>query len=93
MSAKKSELSQLRNIGKLSEAWLNEVGFYTRADLEKTSAVEAYWLVQARGYNVSLNLVYAVQGAIMDLHWTDLPFELKEQLKREVEQNDSARKT
>jgi len=93
MSAKKSELSKLRNIGKVSETWLNEVGIYTWVDLEKTGAIEAYRLVRVRGHNASLNLVYAVQGAIMDLHWTDLPFELKEQLKREVEQNDSARKT
>ena len=78
----------MRNIGKVSETWLNEVGIYTRADLENIGAVEAYRLVQARGHNASLNLVYAVQGAIMDLHWTDLPFELKDQLKKEVEQNE-----
>ena len=88
MSAKKSELSKLKNIGKTSEAWLKEVGICTRTDLEKAGAVEAYKLVQARGHNASLNFVYAVQGAMMDLHWTDLPFELKEQLKREVEQNE-----
>ena len=83
MFVKKSELSKLRNIGAVSEAWLNEVGIFTRADLEEAGAVEAYRRVRARGHNASLNLVYAVQGAIMDLHWTDLPFELKEQLKRE----------
>ncbi len=88
MSAKKSELSKLRNIGKVSEAWLNEVGIHTRADLEEAGAVESYQWVRALGHNATLNLVYAIQGAIMDLHWTDLPIELKEQLKREVEQNE-----
>ena len=30
-----SELSSLRNLGGRSEQWLNEIGVFTRADLEK----------------------------------------------------------
>lgn len=76
-----SELSKLKNIGKVSESWLNSVGIYTRADLEAVGAVAAYRRVKQEGYNATPNLVYALQGALMDLHWTDLPLALKEELK------------
>ena len=79
-----SELSHLKNIGQVSEAWLNEIGIYTREELQAVGPVRAYQLVKQQGYNATLNLVYALQGAIMDLHWNDLPLALREQLKREA---------
>jgi DNA transformation protein len=81
----KSEIATLRNLGEKSERRLNGIGIYTRADLERVGAVGAYCLMKDQGFAPSLNLVYAIQGAIMDLHWTDLPLMLKHQLKQEVE--------
>jgi len=33
-------------------------------------------------------MLYALQGALMDVHWNDLSPELKAQLVEEAEQND-----
>ena len=78
----KSELSKLKNLGKVSEQWLNELGIYSKEDLAAFGAVEAYRALKYRGCPVSLVFAYAVEGAILDLHWNALPAELKEQLKQ-----------
>jgi DNA transformation protein len=85
MKHTRSELSSLKNIGKVTEKWLNEIGIYSREDIVSVGPVQVYQLLKQRGYNATLNLVYALQGAIMDLHWNDLPLELRAQLKRETE--------
>ncbi|MEM7347555.1 MAG: TfoX/Sxy family protein [Chloroflexota bacterium] len=84
MNKQKSELSQLKNLGPKSEAWLNNVGIYTREDLDALGAIQTYQLLRTQGYKVTLTMVYAIQGALMDLHWTDLPLALKASLKDAV---------
>jgi len=47
--------------------------------------IEAYKRVEsADPREVSLNMLYALQGAIMDLSWNELPADIKDKLKREV---------
>jgi len=48
--------------------------------------VETYKRVKT-GYpeKVSLNLLYALQAAILDLLWNELPPDIKEELKQQVE--------
>jgi len=81
---KKSEIVLLRNLGPRSEAWLNSIGVYTRDDLARVGAVGAYHLLKLRGHNPSLNLVYAIEGALRDKHWADLPPEVKARLQHEA---------
>ena len=88
MAGQKSELSTLKNIGKASERWLNSLGVYTRDDLKEMGAVEAYKLLKGRGAPVSLNLVYAIEGALMDAAIAELPQELKDSLRIECEEFD-----
>jgi DNA transformation protein len=62
------------------------VGIQTEADLEALGAVEAYRRVKAAfPGRVSLNLLWGLQGALLDLPWNELPPEMKEKLKREVD--------
>ena len=82
-----SRLSRLKNIGKVSEQWLNSIDIYTKEDIEEFGPIVIYNLLKANGYNVSLVMVYALQGAIMDLHWKDIPKDLKEELKAELKNN------
>lgn len=84
MTTKKSELARLKNLGPVSAGWLNAIGIYTKAELAALGAVAAYRRLKAAGYPVSLNLVYAIQGALMDLHWTDLPAALRDELRQAV---------
>jgi len=74
-------LTALRNLGPASTRWLNAIGVHTRRDLEKLGAVDAYAILRAHGYNASLNLVYAIEGALRDCAWNRLPAKRKAQLK------------
>ncbi len=77
--------SSIRNIGPVSTAWLAEVGVESLEDLERVGSVEAYRRVrEQRPQKASLNLLWALQGALMELHWADVPDEIKEQLLEEL---------
>jgi len=74
-------IDQLRNLGPTSTRWLNAIGVQTRRDLAKLGAVDAYAILKANGYNASLNLVYAIEGALTGRDWKRLPAKRKAQLK------------
>jgi DNA transformation protein len=81
----KSSLTSLRNIGRKSASWLESVGIQSPEELFDLGPVEAYKrLKSARPNEVSLNMLYALQGAILDLPWNELPPDVKDKLKREV---------
>jgi DNA transformation protein len=79
------KLSSLKNIGPKSEKWLNKIDIYTKKDIAKLGPVNIYNILKVQDYPVSKLLVYALQGAIMDLHWNDLPKRVKVQLDKEIE--------
>lgn len=74
-------LIQLKNLGPKSTQWLNAIGVYTLDDLREMGAVDCCRILKAQGYPVSLNLAYAIEGALRNLHWTKLPQSVKQQLK------------
>lgn len=81
VTKRKSEISSLRNLGGKSERWLNEIGVFTRADLERLGSVEIYRSLKRLGYPVSLNLVWGIEGALADMDWRELPEDLKAQVR------------
>ena len=68
MSAQK-----MRNIGPKSAAWLRQVGLRSFEDLQQIGAVEAFARIKRAGFKPSLNLLYALEGALLDCHWQQLP--------------------
>lgn len=80
-----------RNLGPVSMKWLEAVAVRTLADIEELGAVEIYLRVRDAGFVPSRNLLWALQGAILDLPWNELPPEMKAQLEREVEDSSSER--
>lgn len=72
----------MKNIGPVSGAWLRAVGVHSKDELVALGAVEAFRLIKLHGFNASLNLLYALEGAIRDLRWTDLPAPVKAKLRR-----------
>lgn len=78
------KLAGLPNLGPKSQQWLNEVGIYTLDDLQAVGAVEAYRHASLAGFNTSLNLLYALYGALHGLRWNEVPGEIKERLRAEV---------
>lgn len=80
-----SDLLQLKNLGAASVNILHAIGVNSRADLQRMGAVEAYSRIKARGIQVSKVMLYALEGALSDVHWNDLDPELKKQLLEQVE--------
>lgn len=76
---------KLRNIGPKSAAWLRQVGLRTRGDLAGVGAVEAFMRVKRAGFKPTLNLLYAIEGALLDCHWQELPGERRQALVAEAE--------
>lgn len=78
-------VEHLKNIGETTAQWLHDAGIHTKADLEDIGVVMAYKVVQhQRPQKVNIMLLYALQGALMDMSWSALSPELKEQLKRDA---------
>ena len=71
---------KLRNIGPKSAAWLRQVGLRTFDDLASIGAVEAFMRVKRAGFKPSLNLLYALEGALLDCHWQQVPDERRSEL-------------
>lgn len=80
-SAARERGAKLRNLGPVSMRWLAEVGVRTRADLERRGSVATFRAVKARGLSSSLNLLYALEGALLDLRWDRLPEAVKRNLR------------
>ena len=76
----------MKNIGPKSKQWLASVGVHTLDDVVSLGVVETYKRVKAAyPEKVSLNLLYALQAALLDLPWNDLPPDMKKELKQQVE--------
>ena len=76
----------MRNMGPKSSEWLESIGVYTFDDVARLGVVETYKRVKAAYPDkVSLNLLYGLQAALLDLPWNELPPDIKEELKRQVE--------
>jgi TfoX/Sxy family transcriptional regulator of competence genes len=86
----KNGAPKIRNVGPKSAAWLRQVGVRTQEDLARLGAVEAFMKVKRAGFRPSLNLLYALEGALADCHWADLPDERKSALLLAAESAEAA---
>jgi DNA transformation protein len=59
----------LRNLGPKSAGILQGAGITTPEQLREAGAVAAYIRVKRAGYAASLNLLWALEGAISGLPW------------------------
>jgi DNA transformation protein and related proteins len=66
-------LSALRGLGPKSEDMLNAAGVRNERQLRRLGAVAAYTRVLQSGRKPSLNLLWAIAGALSDTHWARLP--------------------
>ncbi|MEO5628717.1 MAG: TfoX/Sxy family protein [Thermomonas sp.] len=70
----------MRNIGPKSAAWLRQVGLRSLEDIAALGTVEAFMKVRRAGFKPSLNLLYALEGALLDCHWQEVPDERRTEL-------------
>lgn len=67
-----SDLLALKNLGITSVNWLHAIGVHSRADLERIGTIQAYNRIRERGIKVSKVLLYALEAALRDIHWSEL---------------------
>lgn len=71
---------KMRNIGPKSAAWLRQVGLRTHEDIAAIGTVEAFMRVKRAGFKPTLNLLYAIEGALLDCHWQEISDERRQEL-------------
>jgi len=73
---------ELRNLGPRSAEWLGRVGIDRLSDLEAVGAEGAYRRLADAGIGrLSLVMLWALEGALQDVDWRDLPPEERERLR------------
>lgn len=80
-------LNAAKNIGATIEKKLNKIGVFTMADLAEKTPVKAYQEIKKLTPEKTLPVcyyLYSLQGALLDMHWDDLPKEMKMSLQEMV---------
>lgn len=83
-----NNLKGAKNIGATIEKRLNEIGVFSLADLAQMTPVKAYQSICRQNPGKTFPVcyyLYSLQGALLDLHWDDLPTELKAELRKQVD--------
>jgi DNA transformation protein len=62
-------IAELQGLGPKSAAMLVAAGIKTVSQLKRLGSVRAYAMVKATGANASLNLLWAIEGALTGLPW------------------------
>lgn len=85
LAVEETGLAALGNLGRDSAQMLEAAGISTRSQLSELGAVGAYVAVRRKGLKPPLNLLYAIEGALRDIPWTDLPYPVRTQLTLEAD--------
>lgn len=81
-------LSTLPNLGPKSQAMLAAAGITSLAQLRQLGAVAAYSRVRRSGANASLNLLWALEGALTGLPWQQVAREHRTSLLLALETHE-----
>ena len=83
-----NSLKGAKNIGTTILKRLNEIGVYSLTDLADMMPVKAYKKICEQNPGKTFPVcyyLYSLEGALLDLHWDDLPEDLKKDLRKQVE--------
>ena len=72
---------ELKNIGEKTAQWIHDAGIHSVEELSELGAVEAWTRIKAVHPELTLVGLYALQGALLELHWKELPPEMKAELR------------
>jgi DNA transformation protein len=79
-------MENLRNIGPKSATLLRAAGIDSTKDLREIGAVAAYRRLRfVEPRTVSLNMLWALHGALTDRDWRDIPPEERDHLRADAE--------
>ena len=75
----------MKNLGPKSQEWLAGIGVHSLEDVARLGVVETYRRVKAAyPEKVTLNMLWGLQAALLDIAWNELPDDIKDQLRQEV---------
>lgn len=78
----------MKNLGPKSTEWLASVGVHSLEDVARLGVVATYKRVKAAYPElVSLNLLWGLQAALLDIPWNELPSDIKSELKKQLEES------
>ncbi len=78
-------ISELKNLGAASERRLAAIGIKAAEELERVGALEAYRRVnEAFPRETTIVWYYALEGALLDVLWNELPSEVVAKMKEEA---------
>ncbi len=77
--------AELCGLGAYSRKMLAAAGIHTRAQLQKLGPVAAYIAVVEAGQKPTLNLLWGIAGALMNVHWSRLPADYRSALLLEYD--------
>jgi DNA transformation protein len=72
VQTKTSLLAGLPNLGPKSQQVMAKAGISSVEQLRQIGSVAAYVRAKRTGANVSLNLLWALEGALSGLHWQEV---------------------
>jgi len=79
-----ASLTALKNLGPRTAGWLTEVGVADAQALRRLGAPEAFRRLRATFPQVSWLALYALHGALADVHWNTFPAAVKRQMRNAV---------
>ena len=75
-----SRLTGLRNLGPKSAKLIESIGIHNPKELAEVGALETCRRLMLSGHSISLNMAYAIEGALMDCDWRKIPIEFRRYL-------------
>lgn len=76
----KESPQRMFNLGPKSARWLAEIGIHNLDDLKRVGAVAAFLELKRAGMDVSVVMLYALEGAVTHTHWLEVRRERKNEL-------------
>lgn len=73
-------IADLPNLGPKSQVMLENAGITTVEQLSQLGSVAAFIQVKRSGANTSLNLLWALEGALTGIHWREVAREHRTRL-------------
>ena len=87
--ANKVRIADLPNFGPKSQIMLEQAGIGTVAQLRELGAVRAYLRVKRQNGRASLNLLWALEGALSGRHWLEVAKHDRLRLLLEIEETQA----
>ncbi|ROZ78411.1 competence protein TfoX [Ramlibacter sp. WS9] len=81
-------LASLKGLGPKSQAMLGNAGIMSVQQLRKLGSVRAFVMVKRSGLQPSLNLLWALEGALSGEHWQQVAREHRTSLLLAVEDHE-----